>query len=220
MKFYLIPKIEGVMRNETQVHEFSDTLDQCGLNDIPARGDRFTWCNKRKGDALIWSRLDRFICNHEWHVRFYEAIVENLGFFGSDHRPVDVILKPVRTRFLILIERDSRKWFLEEDFNAIFNRSWEGSHEDLSLPQRLSFCSMNLSSWAGRKFEHFEMNLCQLRKDLDSLMTSSHSHNHHALIQELKRKIERLSDQEEIHWKQRARVNWLQSGIAIQICHA
>lgn len=77
------------------MNEFSDTLDACGLFDIPAFRDKFTWCNRRQGDALILSRLDRYICNYGWYSTFPEAVVENLGFFGSDHRPVAVQLKPV-----------------------------------------------------------------------------------------------------------------------------
>lgn len=67
---------------------FSDTLDECGLQDVKSRGDYFTWFNRRQGSDMIFARLDRYVCNSEWQQMFPTAEFENLGFFGSDHRPI------------------------------------------------------------------------------------------------------------------------------------
>ncbi|XP_075499819.1 uncharacterized protein LOC142538372 [Primulina tabacum] len=198
-------KFGGMLRANAQMTEFSNTLDDCGLCDILARGDRFTWCNRRKGDALIFARLDRYICNYGWHSTFPEAVLENLGFFGSDHRPVAVQLRPVSSFNLHISPKRfnfEHKWFLEEDFTTIVTNNWEGSQGDYSLPQRLYRCSRTLTSWAGTKFDHIGRTLRELHKELDSLITSDHIQNNHDRIDEMERRIERLSDQEELHWNQ------------------
>lgn len=43
-------------------------------------------------------------------------------------------------------------------------------------------------------------------------MNSNHMQHNLDHIGMLEKRIERLSDQEELHWNQRARVNWLKSG--------
>lgn len=66
--------------------------------------------------------------------------MENLGFFGSDHRPVAVQLKPVELFHLNNSPKRftfEHKWFLEEDFNTIVSNYWEDSQGDYCLPQRL-----------------------------------------------------------------------------------
>ncbi|XP_075498859.1 uncharacterized protein LOC142537187 [Primulina tabacum] len=149
---------------------FSDVLTDCGLFDIQARGDPFTWCNQRLGDENIVARLDRFVCSSEWQSQFPTAEVEHLAYCGSYHRPIYLTFKsgplqnlrkcPKRFTF-------EHKWLLEEDFTDTFSRSWQA-----------------------------------LKEIKDNII----------YIREIEYQIEKLSEQEEIHWNQRARVNWLQHG--------
>lgn len=102
-------KLGGQSRNLSQMTDFSEALDESGLQDISFKGDHLTWCNKRRGDDMILARLDRFVCNFDWHMAFPSAEVENLAYFGSDHSPISVVLKSI---FLPKIMKYPKKIYL------------------------------------------------------------------------------------------------------------
>lgn len=66
----------GLIRDESQMMSFADTLDECGLHNIPAHGDPFTWCNMRQAADLILARLDRFECSFGWQEKFQYVVIE------------------------------------------------------------------------------------------------------------------------------------------------
>lgn len=51
-----------------------------------------------------------------------------------------------------------------------------------------------------------------LRKEYERLINHQVAKNNHDQIVKVEREIEKLSEQEELHWKQRSRVNWLKQG--------
>lgn len=53
----------GSMRSLSQISAFQDVLNLCKLKDSSCSGDRFTWCNRRQNEHIIFERLDRFICS-------------------------------------------------------------------------------------------------------------------------------------------------------------
>lgn len=63
-------KMGGVTRPFAQLQDFADAIADCGLQDLSALGNLFTWCNRRQGEDRIFARLDRFLCNFDWNVMF------------------------------------------------------------------------------------------------------------------------------------------------------
>ena len=53
--------------------EFIQCTQQCGLEDIPYSGNRYTWCNKRLGRDRISSKIDRVLANGVWMDCFEKA---------------------------------------------------------------------------------------------------------------------------------------------------
>ncbi|XP_074288880.1 uncharacterized protein LOC141614026 [Silene latifolia] len=49
---------------------FVDCLADCGMTDIHATGAYFTWTNKQDPEHRKYSRLDRFLINHDWLDEF------------------------------------------------------------------------------------------------------------------------------------------------------
>lgn len=101
---------------------------------------------------MILARLDRFVCNFDCHMAFPFAEVENLAYFGSDHRPISMVLKSI---FLPKIMKYSKrftfehKWIMEEYFFEYIKKSWADGIDQVSIPARLSQCSGDLKVWAG-----------------------------------------------------------------------
>ncbi|XP_073152580.1 uncharacterized protein [Henckelia pumila] len=81
-------KMGGQRRSIVQMTAFSNVMEDCGLHDLGCTGDPFTWCNKHKGDEMLFARLDRFVCNLDWRMKYPSAGVKNLDFWGSHHRAV------------------------------------------------------------------------------------------------------------------------------------
>lgn len=104
------------------------------------------------------------------------------------------------------------KWLLEDEFMDGFSRNWESLQGNHKLPWKLSKCSQYLRNWAGTRFNQLGKKIDKSRKELNALMTYQSAKDNHSQIRKLEHTIEKLSEQEEIHWKQRARVNWLQNG--------
>lgn len=82
--WYDSKKAKGFSRPIYQIVAFSDTLKKCDLYDLHAKGDPYSWCNKRQGDENILARLDRFVCNFDLHSRFSTAEAKHLAYYGSD----------------------------------------------------------------------------------------------------------------------------------------
>ncbi|GMN37350.1 hypothetical protein TIFTF001_006730 [Ficus carica] len=73
---------------------FRETLDWYDLVDMDYVGPKLTWDNWRIGSANIQVRLDRFVANTCWRLKFRRAKVAVLDFWGSDHRALLLQLVP------------------------------------------------------------------------------------------------------------------------------
>ncbi|XP_074315261.1 uncharacterized protein LOC141651444 [Silene latifolia] len=66
---------------------FQDCLDYCCLTDIKAIGSFYTWNNKQPPDSRVYSRLDKFLVNNNWMVRFPEYFANFLPEGNFDYSP-------------------------------------------------------------------------------------------------------------------------------------
>ncbi|XP_060195288.1 uncharacterized protein LOC132624540 [Lycium barbarum] len=65
-----------------------EKMGDCGLKDNGFSGNIFTWSNERKGEEVIWKRLDRMISNEKWSEAFAISDVIHLPRVNSDHCPL------------------------------------------------------------------------------------------------------------------------------------
>ncbi|KAL5779809.1 hypothetical protein ACOSQ2_010546 [Xanthoceras sorbifolium] len=91
-------KLGGTNRLVSGMNDFRNALDFCNLDDLGFRGPLFTWSNKRVEAANVQERLDRFLANQQWKYLFPGALVENLDFLFSDHRPILLNLQGSRRK--------------------------------------------------------------------------------------------------------------------------
>lgn len=97
------------------------------------------------------------------------------------------------------------KWLFDEEFLGYFTQSWEDIYTNQSLQATLLQCSLNLTIWAGNRFDHLGRKIKELRRELNGMLSSNVIKQNFVRIRKLEREIEKLTDQEEMHWAQRSR---------------
>lgn len=83
----------------------------------------------------------------------------------------------------------------------------------MDVPAKLLACQNKINNWAGDHFNNLGKQISILRNSLNMLNHSNRYGDNLLRISELEANIEILTIQEEIHWKQRARSNWLRHGV-------
>ncbi|KAJ6418599.1 hypothetical protein OIU84_001878 [Salix udensis] len=71
---------------------FVDWIGRNQLIDLGFSGSKFTWCNKRNVEGIIWKRIDRGLSNIAWRLMFPEAHLSHLPRINSDHCPIMLCL--------------------------------------------------------------------------------------------------------------------------------
>lgn len=190
-------------------------LEDCGLSEINYSGDKFTGFNKRRGDCLIFEHLDRYLCSGDWKAIYPNASVMNLEFYGSDHRLILINLCPDNLNGIRKSAKRfyfEHKWFLDENFSHFLHHCWNSGGRSLEIPEKLRYCQREITNCAGNCFDNLAKKISCLRGKLNKLLHSNLVWDNFDRISDLEQEIERLSNKEELHWKQRAIANWLNHG--------
>ncbi|XP_039141329.1 uncharacterized protein LOC120278666 [Dioscorea cayenensis subsp. rotundata] len=196
-------------------------LAQAFLSDLhllepPSIGKRFTWTNGQS--ALIWVKLDRFLVNAHWITLFPKVLQNSLPRLGSDHVPIRLEVGfhlPIPRAF-----RFEQAWCLSENFDSLI-RDWWGSLHPCGcgafiLAKKIARIRASLKSSAKFEFGSIKLKKLGLLHDLDLL---DHAREARTLTPlevnadiNLKTELGVILKQEEIYWKQRARMNWIKEG--------
>ena len=101
-------------------------------------------------------------------------------------------------------------WVREQDFNDSLKRWWQSS-SDKDLIERLSLCSVSMAKWGREFWKRFRKRikccsekLVRLRGKTDDIAVGE--------FFRARAELDRLLDQEEVYWKQRAKDLWLKEG--------
>ncbi|XP_059439185.1 uncharacterized protein LOC132171798 [Corylus avellana] len=212
---YQSEKRGGNVRNRRLMEDFQATLAFCELMDLGFRGPKFTWNNGRDGEDFIQERLDRVVANDGWCGLFPKADVLVEGAVNSDHLPIFVMLHEEqqlgrkRRRF-----KHEAHWVLDRAYSDVVkyawraNEGWEGSWDELQC--KMGRCQVELNKWQQRNKgpENDIKNLCHQLIELQA----QEGPYEKVGIDRLKEKIHNHMEQEEVHWQQRSRVEWLRNG--------
>ncbi|KAH0752317.1 hypothetical protein KY285_005465 [Solanum tuberosum] len=70
------------------IRDFSNCMHSTLLNELPWKGDYYTWNNKQQGNEMVCSRLDKALGNSEWMMKWGHVILEYELPNISDHAPM------------------------------------------------------------------------------------------------------------------------------------
>ncbi|XP_060968432.1 uncharacterized protein LOC133035987 [Cannabis sativa] len=103
------------------IHNFQSFISKSNLSPMPCIGNKFTWKHGKSFERLDWC-----IANDSWFNLFPFASLHHLGFFGSDHRALKILLsdphhKHTRSHHFMC----ENFWFSEPDFLSVVEDGWK-----------------------------------------------------------------------------------------------
>jgi hypothetical protein len=202
----------GNPRSQNMMQAFRDSLDDCGLVDLGFTGDSFTWKRGR-----LRERLDRAVANHSWSHLFPNAMVRHLEYAHSDHRPI-----MIDTEFHLEASNMrsghhwfEARWFREKDFRDVVLHAWEEASvvgQEAGVLGKLGHLHATLHKWDNSVLQKPKKRLRQAQREFERAVSQAITDESEAKAKELSELIEMLLEQEEVHWLQRSRANWLSQG--------
>lgn len=209
-------KMGKALRAESQMASFREALEFHSLRDLGFRGQWYTWDNRRLGLENIKERLDRAVANPEWTNIFSEAGVQHLFTSASDHCPILLhlftsILLPRRKRQF----RFEQAWCRVETCEETVKESWhskeKGSHM-FEVTESIKSCRRGLINWERSVYRHSQLRMHQLGEEAKLLEERAVTEEDQYQLKKLHEELNELLEREEIAWRQRSRVQWLQEG--------
>ena len=201
----------GKKRSVNSFLPFNTMIHNCGLVDFPYKGNPFSWVGRRR-NGLIKCMLDKAFGTEDWHTTFSHTNVEYLRLWGSDHRPllahvISKNKKPMRS-----FQFDKR-WLGKEGLEEAILAGWGDSSGDAyDIVKKIQFCRKAISTW--RKSELANSNSAKLIEALTAELDEAQldENKDPSEITQLKFKLCDAFREEELHWKQKSRANWLKEG--------
>ena len=158
------------------------------------------------------------MASQEWRSLFPEAMVRHVSVVHSDHLGLLLELVPcmpqVRKKKNRLFRFD-HTWVREEDCEGVIAEAWNSSHLGtpmFCLTQKIKQRRLQLLQWSQSKLRATLRNIENKKRQLQELENQSPECYNAREVNMVRRELYSLMRNEEIFWRQRSRVAWLQGG--------
>eukprot|EP00253_Pinus_taeda_P008568 PITA_08568 len=216
----LMEKKGGLRKLNRDGEQFKDFIDNASLVDVYPKQGNFTWNNRRGGENLISSRLDRFLVSENLLLDGKNVESNILPNGGSDHWPISLIVEvpgtPRNKPF-----RFEKFWIEHPNFLTMVGKWWaeplveEGS-KMFNLQKRLKNIKLKLKDWNKTVFGNIFQEKATIEKKLEQIhkdgIAGRRDEDSYAQEKELTQQWHTRCKQEETLWKQKLRVLWLKEG--------
>ncbi|KAF7825274.1 ribonuclease H [Senna tora] len=116
----------GSAPNLNRCNRFKEWINNCNLIDMVPAGPFFSWEGpKRQGQAKLYKRLDRTLCNQNWRNFFRDASPKCLARINSDHHPLLVLTEEYGTSAQNRPFRFENYWMNHDKFADIGKDEWD-----------------------------------------------------------------------------------------------
>ncbi|KAF7141710.1 hypothetical protein RHSIM_Rhsim06G0052000 [Rhododendron simsii] len=159
----------GLDKEDWELQDFRNFIDDIDLIDVGYVGYPFTWNNKREGRANIRMRLDRVVVNSRWRTYFSSGSLHHLKPGGSDHCPIllkyglDEDYKVPRFIFDAL-------WAAKEVCGEIVRTSWGTNFVGsrwFCILQKIKLCRKKLRRWRASQRMNSWVKMNELQAQLE-----------------------------------------------------
>eukprot|EP00253_Pinus_taeda_P008550 PITA_08550 len=172
----LLEKKGGLRKLNKDSEAFTSFIDNVKLVDILPKSGNFTWNNRRGGERLIASRLDRFLISENIILDGITVESDILPTGGSDHWPISLTVAVQSTpRYKPF--RFEKLWLDHPNFLELVEKWWseplEGNVSKMfNLQKKLRNIKEKINEWNRTVFgdifkekTRIEENLEQIHKD-------------------------------------------------------
>jgi hypothetical protein len=163
---YSHEKEGGAPRPMNMMQKFRDALVDCELEDMGYTGDQFTW--RRRS---LRERLDRIVCNGQFHGLFPNTKVTNTTHTKSDHRLVliDTDGDVAGDQFHAKIKQFEVRWLKEDDVTQLVSDAWDRTDPNASLADRTAAVHAEMHVWDREILKAPHKRLKDLKAELENL---------------------------------------------------
>jgi hypothetical protein len=203
----------GGVFSTSKAELFARNIDRCGLIDLGSFGSKYTWQGHCRGGRLVYRRLDRGLCNHDWRMKFLEATVEHLVRRQSDHNP---LLLRCSNPLASKEDRPSRfqaPWFSQTDYPPLVKETWARDKGDIvrclkNVEDKSIIFNKDVFGNIFARKKEVEARLQGIQRALEDIDSANLVRLHKELLDE----YENILFQEETMWFQKSREQWIKLG--------
>lgn len=210
----------GTRKLDPTAERFSQLIHQLKLVDTRTANGMFTWNNKRIGEHVVASRLDRFLLSESIVTTGGEHHALIIPTVGSDHWAISLtwIGLGYLTRKPFRFEHC---WFEHPKFKEKVKTWWtdsatQGGQCMYRFQQRLKSLKGKIRIWNKEEFRNIFEDKKMIENQLRTLQEEVISHGYSGDLLErekdLTSQLHQREKQEEIFWRQKSRTKWLKEG--------
>eukprot|EP00253_Pinus_taeda_P013455 PITA_13455 len=216
----LLEKKGGLRKLNRDAEAFTDFIETVKLVDVYPKSGLYTWNNRRGGDKLIASRLDRFLISESIIMDGITAESDILPSGGSDHWPISLIVEVLGTprnkpfRF-------EKFWLDHPNFLEMVKKWWSeplevNGSKMFNLQKKLKTTKQKIKDWNKTVFGNIFQEKVILENKLEHIHREGAAGNLSAEAMEqektLSQQWHKRCSQEETLWRQKSRIQWLKEG--------
>eukprot|EP00253_Pinus_taeda_P007377 PITA_07377 len=178
----LLEKKGGLRKLNRDAEAFTGFIDTVKMVDIYPKSGMFTWNNRRGGERLIASRLDRFLISESIIMDGITAESDILPSGGSDHWPISLIVEvqgtPRNKPF-----RFENFWLDHPNFLEMVEKWWSEPLEVrgskmFNLQKRLKATKEKIKDWNKTVFGNIFQEKAILENKLEQIHRNGAAGNH------------------------------------------
>eukprot|EP00253_Pinus_taeda_P026936 PITA_26936 len=178
----LLEKQGGLKKVNRDVEAFTGFIETVKMVDIYPKSGMFTWKNRRGGERLIASRLDRFLISENIIMDGITAESDILPSGGSDHWPISLIVEvqgtPRNKPF-----RFEKFWLDHPNFLEMVEKWWSEPLEVrgskmFNLQKRLKATKEKIKDWNKTVFGNIFQEKAILENKLEQIHRNGAAGNH------------------------------------------
>lgn len=191
--------------SQQRCNDFINWIYEEGFMDLGFTGQTFTWSRRYQEDEWKGARLDRVLCNSEGRILFPEAKVEHLPRVGSDHCPILFCSNDNGRTRNVRPFRFQIAWFTHPGFGDEVKKSWDPC---TNLAYNKEILVRNLKKWNISEFGNIFKKKNRLYARIAGIQRRMDNHTNKALFKleaKLKKELDEVLKQEELHWYQKSR---------------
>ncbi|VFQ90921.1 unnamed protein product [Cuscuta campestris] len=213
---HLDEKIGGTQVSREDLQDFQDCLNECGLEDLPYEGPKFTWTNNQETGRRIYSKLDRVLGNVSWVLSFnLKVYFKEEGI--SDHSPM--ILKSLVQDRKHASFKFCDMWTLDPHFPNIVAEIWDKDHQGYlmhQVVQKLKQLKEPLKSLNRNKFKSLDDQIEETRSRLNAaqgvLRKGGSNPTDLKAEKELRKELQMKMKARFLMWTHQSKVDWISMG--------